>query len=142
MHLPPSLECSKMFKFAHIPDIKNLSRHTEIKNPGHRDSDTETETERAPQHTQGMFLLERALGHDDRLQLTLECPSLPQQPTSYMPEIAKTRQQNKSTSQTEILGTTINRAFHIDNPGARHPKKKKKANEMKCKHKLKEPLEK
>lgn len=89
-----------------------------------------------------MFLLERALGHDDRLQLTLECPSLPQQPTSYMPEIAKTRQQNKSTSQTEILGTTINRAFHIDNPGARHPKKKKKANEMKCKHKLKEPLEK
>jgi len=129
-----------MFKFAHIPDINNLSRHTEIKNPGHRDSDTETETERAPQHTQGMFLLERALGHDDRLQLTLGCPSLPQKPTSYMPEIAQTRQQNKSTSQTEILGTTINRAFHIDNPGARN--QKKKANEMKCKHKLKEPLEK
>ncbi len=57
-----------------------------------------------------------------------------------MPEIAQTRQQNKSTSQTEILGTTINRAFHIDNPGARN--QKKKANEMKCKHKLKEPLEK
>jgi hypothetical protein len=123
-----------MFKFAHIPDIKNLSRHTEIKNPGHRDSDTETETERAPQHTQGMFLLERALGHDDRLQLTLGCPSLPQQPTSYMPEIAQKRQQNKPTSQTEILGTTINRAFHIDNPGARHQKThthtKNKRNEM------------
>jgi hypothetical protein len=88
-----------------------------------------------------MFLLERALGHDDRLQLTLGCPSLPQKPPSYMPEIAQTRQQNKSTSQTEILGTTINRAFHIDNPGARN-QKKRKANEMKCKHKLKEPLEK